>query len=123
MNLSDYVELNPRTILPKNTFVPFVSMDVVKPGTRWVYPAQERPSIGSGSKFAPGDTLFARITPCLENGKIAQYAGNRPGMGSTEFFVLRAKPNIADPAYVYYFSQKRELRSAAEKSMSGASGR
>jgi type I restriction enzyme S subunit len=98
-------------------------MDVVKSGTRWVYPAQERPSIGSGSKFAPGDTLFARITPCLENGKIAQYAGDRPGMGSTEFFVLRARPNIADPAYVYYFSQKRELRSAAEKSMSGASGR
>lgn len=123
VNLSDYVELNPRTILAKNTSVPFVSMDVVKPGTRWVYPEQERPSIGSGSKFAPGDTLFARITPCLENGKIAQYAGDRPGMGSTEFFVLRARRNIADPAYVYYFSQKRDLRSAAEKSMSGASGR
>jgi type I restriction enzyme S subunit len=98
-------------------------MDVVKSGTRWVYPVKERPSIGSGSKFAPGDTLFARITPCLENGKIAQYVGDRPGMGSTEFFVLRARRNIADPAYVYYFSQKRELRSAAEKSMSGASGR
>jgi type I restriction enzyme S subunit len=59
----------------------------------------------------------------LENGKIAQYAGDRPGMGSTELFVLRARSNISDPAFVFYFSQNRDLRSSAEKSMSGASGR
>ena len=123
MILSDYVELNPRVLLPRGANVPFVSMDIVKPGNRRVYPLQERPAGGSGSKFAPGDTLFARITPCLENGKIAQYSGDRPGMGSTEFFVLRARDGISDPAYVYYFSQNQELRSAAEKSMSGASGR
>ena len=123
MLLSDYVELNPRVALPRDAQVPFVSMDVVAPGTRWVYPAQQRPATGSGSKFAPGDTLFARITPCLENGKIAQYAGDSPGMGSTEFFVLRARVGISDPGYVYYFSQSQELRSAVEKSMSGASGR
>lgn len=105
MILSDYVELNPRVTLPKGANVPFVSMDVITPGTRNVYPVQERPATGSGSKFATGDTLFARITPCLENGKIAQYAGDRPGMGSTEFFVLRAREGISDPAYVYYFSQ------------------
>lgn len=121
--LSDYVELNPRVTLPKGTIVPFVSMDVITPGTRCVYPVQERPASGSGAKFAPGDTLFARITPCLENGKIAQYAGDRPGMGSTEFFVLRAREGISDPAYVYYFAQNQDVRSAAEKSMSGASGR
>ena len=123
MILSDYVELNPRVALPRDSVVPFISMDVVTPGTRKVYPVQERPAIGSGSKFAPGDTLFARITPCLENGKIAQYAGDRPGMGSTEFFVLRARAGISDSGYVYYFSQSHDLRSAAEKSMSGASGR
>jgi type I restriction enzyme S subunit len=121
--LSDYVELNPRVTLPKGVSVPFVSMDIISPGTRNVYPVLERPATGSGSKFAPGDTLFARITPCLENGKIAQYAGARQGMGSTEFFVLRAREGISDPAYVYYFSQNQNLRSAAEKSMSGASGR
>ena len=123
MILSDYVELNPRVALPRDSLVPFISMDVVTPGTRKVYPVQERPATGSGSKFAPGDTLFARITPCLENGKIAQYAGDRPGMGSTEFFVLRARAGISDSGYVYYFSQSHDLRSAAEKSMSGASGR
>ena len=123
MILSDYVELNPRVTLPRGANVPFVSMDIVTPGTRRVYPVQERPATGSGAKFAPGDTLFARITPCLENGKIAQYSGDRPGLGSTEFFVLRARDGISDPAFVYYFSQNQDLRSAAEKSMSGASGR
>lgn len=123
VKLSDYVELNPRVTLPRDANVPFVNMDIVTPGTRRVYPVQERPATGSGSKFAPGDTLFARITPCLENGKIAQYAGDRPGMGSTEFFVLRARDGISDPAYVYYCSQNQDLRSVAEKSMSGASGR
>ena len=123
MILSDYVELNPRVALPRDSLVPFVSMNVVTPGTRKAYPVQERPATGSGSKFAPGDTLFARITPCLENGKIAQYAGDRPGMGSTEFFVLRARAGISDSGYVYYFAQSHDLRSAAEKSMSGASGR
>jgi type I restriction enzyme S subunit len=67
--LSDDVELNPRVALPRDATVPFVSMDVISPGTRKVLPAQERQASGSGSKFLPGDTLFARITPCLENGK------------------------------------------------------
>ncbi|HTV40483.1 MAG TPA: restriction endonuclease subunit S [Candidatus Sulfotelmatobacter sp.] len=120
---SDYVELNPRVTLVKGERVPFVSMDAISPANRWVRAQEERPASGSGSKFAPGDTLFARITPCLENGKIAQFADDRPGMGSTEFFVLRARPNIADPNFVFYFARTRELRAAAEKSMSGASGR
>ena len=123
MNLSDYVEFNPVVPLVKGQLVSFVSMDVITPGNRWVRPEEERPAIGSGSKFSPGDTLFARITPCLENGKIAEYSGLQSGMGSTEFFVLRARHNISDQSFVYYFAQNRELRSAAEKSMTGASGR
>jgi type I restriction enzyme S subunit len=123
MKLSDYLELNPRVSLSKDELVPFVAMHAITPGKRWVHPEGQRPARGSGSKFAPGDTLFARITPCLENGKISQYASDRPGMGSTEFFVLRAREGVSDPAFVYYFSQTRELRAAAEKSMSGATGR
>lgn len=123
MRLADYVQFNPRVPLVKGDLVPFVPMDIVTPGERWVRPEQQRPAVGSGSKFAPGDTLFARITPCLENGKIAQYAGDQPGMGSTEFFVLRAREGVADPGFIYYFSQSRELRLAAERSMTGATGR
>jgi type I restriction enzyme S subunit len=78
-----------------------------------------------GAKFLPGDTLFARITPCLENGKIAQYkcSENTPAFGSTEFFVFRARTGVSDPSYVYYLSLSDLVRGPAEKSMSGASGR
>ncbi len=121
--LSHFVDINPRTPIPKGKEVPFVGMDAVTPGRRKVIANERRAAGGSGSKFQPGDTLFARITPCLENGKIAQYAGEETGLGSTEFFVLRAKPNISDQDFIYYFVLQRELRAAAEKSMSGASGR
>ncbi|HKI62289.1 MAG TPA: restriction endonuclease subunit S [Mariprofundaceae bacterium] len=120
---SDYVELNPKVSLKKGESVPFISMGDITLGNRWVRPQTTRSAGGSGSKFSPGDILFARITPCLENGKISQYAGEIPGLGSTEFFVLRARKGMADPSYIYYFSQDKKFRSVAEKSMSGASGR
>lgn len=123
MKLGHYVELNPQTFIKKGATVPFISMDVIRPGVKSVYPRESRIAAGSGSKFAPGDTLFARITPCLQNGKIAQYSGNESAMGSTEFFVLRARPGISDPDFIYYFSQLENLRLAAERSMVGASGR
>ncbi len=103
--------------------VPFIPMETVVPGERWVRPSEWRTVGGSGSKFEPGDTLSARITPCLENGKIAQYAGEQPGLGSTEFFVLRAKPKVADPLFVYYFALQTAFRARAVTSMTGASGR
>lgn len=80
---------------------------------------------GSGSKFKNSDTLFARITPCLQNGKIA-YAPNMSrgiGFGSTEFFVFRAKPSLTDSKYIYYLSKLKDLKKTAELSMTGASGR
>jgi type I restriction enzyme S subunit len=123
MKLSDYVAFNPRVSLEKGVRANFVSMDAIRPGLRYVYPDQERIVNGSGSRFVPGDILFARITPCLENGKIAQYSGDSNGFGSTEFFVLHAIESSTDPAYLYYFSQKSDLRAAAAKSMTGASGR
>lgn len=123
MTLADFVDINPRTQLPKGNDVPFVGMDAITAGRRKVVAHERRAAGGSGAKFQPRDTLFARITPCLENGKIAQYLGEEAGFGSTEFYVLRAKPNVSDPDFVYYFSLQQELRSAAEKSMTGASGR
>jgi type I restriction enzyme S subunit len=98
-------------------------MDAVVPGQRTVSAHRRRLVTGSGAKFKPNDILFARITPCLENGKIAQYRGAEPGFGSTEFFVLRARQGISLPEYVFYFALNPELRAAAEKSMVGASGR
>ncbi|WP_200912043.1 restriction endonuclease subunit S [Prosthecomicrobium hirschii] len=79
----------------------------------------------SGSKFRNGDTLVARITPCLENGKTA-YIQHLPadsvGWGSTEFIVLRSRPPI--PIFVpYLVARLEDFREHAIRSMTGTSGR
>jgi type I restriction enzyme, S subunit len=79
----------------------------------------------SGSKFKNGDTLLARITPCIENGKTAYIqflpSGDDVAFGSTEFIVLRSKTLC--PEYVYLLARSKEFRDNAIKSMTGASGR
>ncbi len=119
----DFVELNPQVSLPKCEDVPYVPMAAITPGQRRALPTEIRASKGSGSKFSTGDTLFARITPCLENGKIAQYFGVSKSKGSTEIFVLRAREGVAFCDFVYYFALQKDFRNVAVKSMSGASGR
>lgn len=123
---SKIVEINPRVGLDRGQYYPFVSMGVVEPSKRYISSVEQRSYKGGGAKFIAGDTLFARITPCLENGKIVQYkprVGNKAAFGSTEFFVFRAYPHITDPGYVYYLARSDLIRKPAEKSMSGASGR
>jgi type I restriction enzyme S subunit len=79
----------------------------------------------SGAKFQNGDTLFARITPCLENGKtgFVQFLPDRQSVacGSTEFIVLRSR--TLTPEFVYLLARSDKFRGNAIKSMSGASGR
>jgi type I restriction enzyme, S subunit len=79
----------------------------------------------SGAKFQNGDTLFARITPCLENGKtgFVQFLpdANSVACGSTEFIVLRSR--TLTPEFVYCLARSDEFRGVAIKSMSGATGR
>jgi type I restriction enzyme S subunit len=125
MPFSEFVEINPKVALKKGIEYPFVEMDIVTPGRRYISSINKRIYKGGGAKFQAGDTLFARITPCLENGKIAQFAGanSEIGFGSTEFFIFRHKEGISDPGYVFYLASSDILRKPAEKSMSGASGR
>lgn len=125
MLFRDLIEINPKVTLEKGKEYPFVEMGTVSPSRRYVVADQVRVYKGGGAKFKSGDTLFARITPCLENGKIAQYIGfdNDFGFGSTEFFVFRAKEKISYPAFIYYLCLTDEIRGPAEKSMFGASGR
>ncbi|PKL31118.1 hypothetical protein CVV43_04155 [Candidatus Saccharibacteria bacterium HGW-Saccharibacteria-1] len=124
MKLSDFVDINPRVVIPKGTEAEFVPMEAIDPSRRYVqtYPKK---NYAGGIKFVNGDTLFARITPCLENGKIAQFISSSdiPAFGSTEYWVFRAKEGISDPGYVYYLAKSNLLRKSAEKSMIGASGR
>ncbi len=81
--------------------------------------------LSGGSRFANGDTLFARITPCLENGKICQVRNLKDGIGfgSTEFHVLRGKEGVSDTDFVYYLSRWDEVRAHAEHNLEGSSGR
>ena len=86
----------------------------------------EREFKGGGSKFKNGDTLFARITPCLENGKTAKVNclnQDEHGHGSTEFIVMSAKEPEYDEDYVYYLARHPEFRAYAQSRMEGTSGR
>ena len=79
-----------------------------------------------GMKFKNGDTLVARITPCLENGKTSKVSildKDEIGFGSTEYIVMRSKKNISDEDFIYYLGISPEFRNIAIKSMTGTSGR
>ena len=125
IRFGDFVEVNPSIRLERGKEYPYIEMADVTPGNAFVYPLKERVYKGGGSRFQSGDTLFARITPCLENGKIvrSKHTKNEPCFGSTEFFIFRGKPNISDATYVFYLALSPIIREPAVKSMTGASGR
>ena len=87
--------------------------------------SSQKKELTGGSRFINGDTLFARITPCMENGKICQVRNleNGFGFGSTEFHILRGKDGVSDSDFVYYLSRWDEVRDHAEHNMEGSSGR
>ncbi len=122
---SELVEFPPKVSLEKDELYDNIPMDVVDGGIKYVQEINQRVYTGGGAKFGNGDTIFARITPCLENGKIAKVKGLEKGFGfgSTEFFVFRAKENISDPDFIYYLAKTDLVRQPAIKSMVGASGR
>lgn len=121
----DFIEFNPHLNLKKGTIATKVAMDKLKPFTKKI-PETEKAEFNGGAKFCNGDTLMARITPCLENGKTAFIDFLDDGevaFGSTEFIVMRAKAVISDPQFVYYTAINPTFRNVAIKSMVGSSGR
>ena len=125
MPFSQAVTVNPRVHLARGTTYPFVDMSAVCPGSRSAYASEQREFNGGGSRFAVGDTLMARITPCLENGKIARFAG-QPGElahGSTEFIVIRGRDGVSDTDYAYYLTKWDGVSGYAISQMTGTSGR
>ncbi len=125
IEFSKLIEFPPKVSLEKDELYDNIPMDVVDGGIKYVQEINQKVYTGGGAKFANGDTLFARITPCLENGKIAKVKGleKEVGFGSTEFFVFRAKENLSDPDFIYYLAKTDLVRQPAIKSMVGASGR
>ena len=100
-------------------------MDQLRPFCRDI-PGYTQEQFNGGTKFRNGDTIMARITPCLENGKTAKVAfldDGEIGFGSTEYIVFRAKEGVSDEDYLYYLVCSSFVRDAAIKSMVGSSGR
>ncbi|MDA8431276.1 MAG: restriction endonuclease subunit S [Geobacteraceae bacterium] len=127
--LSEICDINPRmgkTTFAEDSSYAFVPMASVGAADGSIDVSTKRPyvEVKKGfTSFQSGDVLFAKITPCMENGKMAVVPDleNNYGFGSTEFHVIRPKAGI-DPKYVYYFVSCSDFRREAGHNMTGAVG-
>lgn len=122
--LSEYIQINPSLTIKKDAITKYVEMRDI-PQVGFSIDSFIKRKFSAGSKFQNMDTLLARITPCLENGKTAfvdNLEENEIGFGSTEFIVMRANKGIS-PYAVYLLARNENFRAFAIKSMSGTSGR
>ncbi|EVG58489.1 restriction endonuclease subunit S [Staphylococcus aureus] len=123
--LKELLQVNPRMTLKKGSKAKKIAMENIKEFQKKIdnFTIEE---FKSGSKFQNGDTLLARITPCLENGKTAYVdilEDDEIAFGSTEFFVLRPIDNKLDSHFLYYLFRTKKIREIIIKSMTGTSGR
>lgn len=122
---ADVIAINPQTKLPKAGEKPFVGMSGLSESSMVISDVIAK-SGNSGAKFKNGDTLFARITPCLQNGKTGYVQFLTPehpvGFGSTEFIVLRQSEYLSSE-FIYLLSRSNDFREHAIQSMTGATGR
>lgn len=122
--LAEVFEINPPRRLSKGEDAPYLDMKNM-PTDGHAPDAWERRAHGSGMRFINGDTLVARITPCLENGKTAyvDFLNNgEVAWGSTEYIVLRPKPPLPE-IYAYCLARTPDFRDFAIQNMTGTSGR
>jgi type I restriction enzyme, S subunit len=120
---AEALDVSPKVRVDRHEVKPFVPMTSISERHMHIDPIEERAG-SSGARYRNGDTLFARITPCLENGKTAfvQFlAQNDAGCGSTEFIVLRGHQVTAE--FTYLLARSEPFRNHAIASMSGATGR
>ena len=122
--LPEVIEVNPSRPLRKGMTAPY--LDMANMPTRGHAPDSviQRP-FGSGMRFANGDTLVARITPCLENGKTAYVDFLRDdeiGWGSTEYIVMKPRAPLPNE-FAYCLARGTRFRDFAIRNMSGTSGR
>ena len=126
VKFGDVVQINPRRVLRKTENAFHIPMRDIEVFTREITSHSYKEFNGSGVRFQNGDTLFARITPCLENGKTAYVnclKSNQVGHGSTEFIVLSGVEGKTDDLFVYYLARNPNLRTFAIHSMQGSTGR
>ena len=122
--LGEVAELNPREPMKRGALAPYLDMGALPTSGSSPQKTVLR-EFNTGTRFRNGDTLLARITPCLENGKTAfvqSLAAGEVGWGSTEFIVVRAVPPVP-PEYTYLLARDTAFREHAIQSMTGTSGR
>lgn len=121
--ISQIAEINPK-VSSLTEDDPFIPMEAVDPWTQLIDPSRiEKKGQRGGVRAQGGDILMARITPCLENGKIAQVPVSiKKCGGSTEFIVFRAKDGT-DQQFLYHLITSRVFHSQAAGTMSGSTGR
>lgn len=123
--LDDVIEFNPKISLNKDRVKQCVPMAALSTQSMILNSGEFTETTStSGSKFQNGDTLLARITPCLENGKTGFVAGldsDEGAVGSTEFIVMRSKR--LNPYMVYLLARTDDFRKTAINSMTGSDGR
>ena len=123
--LDDVIDFDPKVPLSKDRIKQFVPMSALSTNSMCLNLNEITfTQSNSGSKFQNGDTLLARITPCLENGKTAFVSGiisDEGAVGSTEYIVMRSKK--LNPYMVYLLARTNDFRQAAINSMSGSDGR
>ncbi|ATO45102.1 restriction endonuclease subunit S [Loigolactobacillus coryniformis] len=125
VRLGDVANVNPRLPLTKGTVARKIPMEALTAHQRHIDSFFYEKYSG-GVKFQNGDTLVARITPSLENGKTSYVDlldKDEIAFGSTEFIVLRAKNKLILPKFLYYISISDDFRQMAIQSMTGTSGR
>ena len=122
--LSDYANINPTRPLRQGAVARYIEMANLP--TKGSFPSDwSYKSYGGGCKFVNGDTIMARITPCLENGKTAYVdflEGQEVAFGSTEYIVISAKEEYC-PALFYFLARNKEFVDYAVGHMNGSSGR
>lgn len=122
--LSDVIDVNPSRKLSKKTMARCIEMSYLS--TNGSFPSGwEYKEYNGGMKFINGDTIMARITPCLENGKVAYINfldSNEVGFGSTEYIVLRSKEQLPSE-FTYFLARNPDFVDYAVKNMNGSSGR
>ncbi len=122
--VAELIEVNPTRRLRKREIAPYVDMANMPMSGHTPHMVRERP-YGSGTRFVNGDTLVARITPCLENGKTAYVdflEPNATGWGSTEFIVMSPRPPLPN-VFAYCLARSPRFRAFLIRNMSGTSGR
>ena len=122
--LPELIEVNPKRPLQKGARAPYLDMANMPTVGHVPDTIIDRP-FGSGMRFANGDTLIARITPCLENGKTAYVdflSDGKIGWGSTEYIVMRPKSPLPS-GFAYCLARSPGFREFAIQNMTGTSGR